>query len=323
MDSFSDKAQLAVLSISKIKSLINSVDPDENIIELLLSDHRAGAHTLAQKLKNRKNRKEHLRLKHEEMLTLEKKLRAGGIKTIAGVDEAGRGPLAGPVVAASVILPENPGLLGLDDSKKMTPKKREEMFERITKTAVTWGIGMSDNDEIDEIGILEATMRAMRQAVKNMKKIPDIVIIDGNKTPGLNCRERAVVNGDAISLSIAAASVIAKVTRDRIMIEMDSMFPGYGFSRHKGYGARMHAEAIRKLGPCDIHRFSFKLVPSSAPVGTCSEILKKRLLNAPTKEMLDRAAAGIGRVRNNLHESDIEALREIYRSCKTRFRETE
>ncbi len=323
MDSFSDKAQIAVLSISKIKLLIDSVDPDDSIIELLLSDHRTGVHALAQKLQNRKHRKEHLRLKHEEMLVLEKKLRSVGMKTIAGVDEAGRGPLAGPVVAASVILPENPGLLGLDDSKKMTPKNREEMFEQITKTAVAWGIGMSDNDEIDEIGILEATMSAMRQAVKNMKKTPDIVLIDGNKTPGLNCRQRAVVNGDNISLSIAAASVIAKVTRDRIMIEMDSMFPGYGFSRHKGYGARMHAEAIRKLGPCVIHRFSFKLVPSSAPAGTCSEILKKRLLNAPTKEMLDRAATGIGRVRNNLHESDIKALREIYRSCKTRFTGTE
>ncbi|MFC1538569.1 ribonuclease HII [Candidatus Latescibacterota bacterium] len=322
MKPFPEAKQLARMSISNIKSFIDSIGTDtenEKIIDLLRNDTRAGVKALARKLENKNLRKQNLYLKLEKMLELEKKIHAEGMKTIAGVDEAGRGPLAGPVVSACVILPENPELTGLDDSKKMTAKSREEMYVRITKSAVAWGIGMADNDEIDEIGILEATMKSMRRAVRNMGEKPDIVLIDGNKTPGLNFKERAIVNGDSISLSIAAASVIAKVTRDRIMTELDSMFPGYGFVRHKGYGASAHAAAIGKLGPCDIHRFSFKLVPSSAPPGTCSRILKKRLQNAPTVEMLERVATGIARVKNSLHKSDVEELRKIYKVCKKRF----
>ncbi|MFC1651048.1 ribonuclease HII [Candidatus Latescibacterota bacterium] len=322
MESFPDTIQLAGLSISKIKSLIDSDcadTADEKIIELLMADNRVGVQALARKLENRNIRKQNLLRKLEDMLKLENKIQAEGMKTLAGVDEAGRGPLAGPVVSASVILPENPELSGLDDSKKMTPKSREEMYARITKSAVAWGIGMSENDEIDEIGILEATMKSMRRAVKNMGKTPDIVLIDGNKTPGLDCKERAVVGGDSISLSIAAASVIAKVTRDRIMIEMDRVFPGYGFAQHKGYGASSHSDALSKLGPCDIHRFSFRLVPSCSPPGTCSVILKKRLKNAPTIKMLERAATGIARVKGSLHKSDIEELRKMYKVCKKRF----
>jgi len=318
-----DEKQFINYSISEIKSFIERYNYDENIIKDLLSDHRTGVRALAKKLQNRKRRSEQLRLKHDKMLAIEKNLHTEGITTIAGIDEAGRGPLAGPVVAACVILPENPCLEGLDDSKKMTPKSRDEMFGRIIEVAEAWGIGMADNDEIDEIGILEAAMTAMRRAVENIKKTPDIALIDGNKTPGLNCRERAIINGDALSLSIAAASVIAKVTRDRIMIEMDGMFPGYGFARHKGYGSSAHVNAICELGPCYIHRLSFKIVPASAPKGTSSAILKKRLINAQTREAFDRAASGIARIRHILHESDIEALRKTYKVCKSRFSEAE
>lgn len=321
MPPYLDEKQFINYSISEIKSFIERLDPDENIIKDLLSDHRAGVRALAQRLQNRKRRAEQLRLKHERMLSIEKDLHTGGIKLIAGIDEAGRGPLAGPVVAACVILPEKPGLEGLDDSKKMTPKSRDEMFGRIIKVAEAFGIGMADNDEIDEIGILEAAMTAMRRAVENMKTTPDIALIDGNKTPGLNCRERAIINGDALSLSIAAASVIAKVTRDRIMIKMDGIFPGYGFAQHKGYGSKAHVKAICDLGPCYIHRFSFKIVPASAPVGTSSAILKKRLFNAPSREAFNRVASAIARIRHTLHESDIEALREVYKACKSRFNE--
>jgi len=314
-----DENKFINYSISEIKLFIERFGTDESVIKDLLSDHRAGVRALAQKLLNRKHRSEQLKLKHERMLAIEKNLRAEGIKTIAGIDEAGRGPLAGPVVAACVILPENPCLEGLDDSKKMTPKSRDEMFGRIIEAAEAWGTGMADNDEIDEIGILEAAMTAMRRAVENTGKTPDIALIDGNKIPGLNCRECAIANGDARCLSIAAASVIAKVTRDRIMIEMDGMFPGYGFAQHKGYGSTAHVNAICKLGPCYIHRFSFKIVLASAPEGTSSAILKKRLLDAPSREAFDRAASGVARIRHTLYESDIEALREIYKACKDRF----
>ena len=316
MSSPLDEKKFINFSIAEIKSFVERHGPDENIIKDLSSDSRAGVRALAQKLQNRKRKAEQLMQKEAEMFAIEKQLITEGKKVIAGVDEAGRGPLAGPVVSAAVVLPEKVNLPDLDDSKKLTAKKREELFELITSQAIAWNIGMVDNDEIDEIGILSAAMKSMRIAIENLKLIPDIAIVDGNQSPKLNCEERLIVNGDARCRSIAAASIIAKVTRDRIMIEMDSMFPGYDFASHKGYGAKAHVDAIIKLGPCDIHRFSFKIVPAKSPAGTQSAILKKRLLNAPTKEAFDRAAKSIVRIRNTLHESDIEALREIYRMGK-------
>ena len=320
MSSSLDEKKFINFSIAEIKSFVERHGPDEKIINDLSSDSRAGVRALAQKLRNRKSKAEQLMQKETEMFAIEKQLLSEGKKIIAGVDEVGRGPLAGPVVSAAVVLPEEVDLPALDDSKKLTPKKLEELFGKITAQAVAWGIGMVDNDEIDEIGILPAAMKSMRIAIENLKLFPDIAIVDGNQSPKFNCKERLIVNGDGRCRSIAAASIVAKVTRDRIMIEMDGMFPGYGFASHKGYGAKAHVDAIIKLGPCDIHRFSFKIVPAKSPAGTQSAILKKRLLNAPTKEAFDRAAKSIARIRNTLHESDIEALREIYRMGKKRFR---
>ena len=315
MSSSLDEKKFINFSIAEIKSFVERHGPDEKIINDLSSDTRAGVRALAQRLRNRKSKAEQLMQKEAEMFAIEKQLIAEGKQVIAGVDEAGRGPLAGPVVSAAVVLPEKVNLPNLDDSKKLTAKKREELFELITSQAVAWSIGMVDNDEIDDNGD-----NLIDQLDENLKLIPDIAIVDGNQSPKLNCEERLIVNGDARCRSIAAASIIAKVTRDRIMIEMDSMFPGYGFARHKGYGAKAHVDAIRRLGPCDIHRFSFKIVPVQSPVGTQSAVLKKRLLNAPTREAFDRAAKVIARIRNTLHESDIEALREIYRAGRERFR---
>ncbi len=285
--------RLSLLSISEIKALLNTFEPDDAVTVALDADPRAGVKALARTVENRKRRADSLRRKQEELLAIERSLRASGKTLIAGVDEAGRGPLAGPVVAAAVILPETVTLYGLDDSKKLTAKRREELFGRICSQAVAWGIGMAGNDEIDEIGILEATMRSMRLAVENLKVTPDIVLVDGNRLPRLACEERAVVDGDALSLSIAAASVIAKVTRDRMMVELDVMFPGYGFARHKGYGTQEHVEALRQRGPCIIHRFSFEIVPEVSPPGTALAVLKQRLLTAPCRETLERIAAGI------------------------------
>ncbi|MCE5248856.1 ribonuclease HII [bacterium] len=322
MPTFPDKRLLFRMSISRIRALLEETTPDDTVIDALSSDKRAGVRALARKIENERSRKNNLRAKHERLLAIERSLMAEGKKLIAGVDEAGRGPLAGPVVAGAVILPDGVCLLGLDDSKKMTAKHREEMFERITSQAVAWGIGMAENDEIDEIGILEATMKAMRIAVENLHVRPDIVIVDGNRAPGLPCEERAVVDGDALSLSVAAASVIAKVSRDRIMADMDGMFPGYGFARHKGYGCSSHIEAIRRLGPCDIHRFSFGIVPESAPPGTVFAILKKRLLKAMTGASFDRAAQGIARIRDHIPESELEILRKVYCDRRAKLKKT-
>ena len=180
-----------------------------------------------------------------------------GFACICGVDEAGRGPLAGPVCAAAVILPPDIQIEGLNDSKKLTDKKRRALYDVITEQAVSYGIAFADEQEIDEINILQATFLAMRRAFEKLTVTPDIALIDGNRAPGLSCRERTVVHGDALSASIAAASILAKVTRDRLMEEYDAQYPQYGFAVHKGYGTQRHYAALREFGACPIHRQTF------------------------------------------------------------------
>lgn len=181
----------------------------------------------------------------------------GNCAYICGIDEAGRGPLAGPVVAGAVILPKDCEILYLNDSKKLSAAKRELLYEQIMAQAVAAGVGIVDNERIDEINILQATYEAMRQAIQNLGIMPDILLNDAVRIPGVKIRQVPIIKGDAKSVSIAAASIIAKVTRDRIMISYDGQYPGYGFSAHKGYGAAAHVEAIRRLGPTPIHRRSF------------------------------------------------------------------
>lgn len=190
--------------------------------------------------------------------SIEKKFRAQGFGTIAGVDEAGRGPLAGPVCAAAVILPDDCEIKGLNDSKKLSEKKREALYEVIKEKAVAYDIQLIDNNVIDEINILNATMLAMTNAVNGLEVKPDFVIIDGNKVPdALEIPADAVVKGDAKSMSIAAASILAKVTRDRLMLELCEKYPEYEFERHKGYGTKLHCEKLLEYGPCEIHRKTF------------------------------------------------------------------
>ncbi|MDR1942195.1 MAG: ribonuclease HII [Endomicrobium sp.] len=184
-----------------------------------------------------------------------------GVKYLAGIDEAGRGPLAGPVCAAAVILPPDAKINGLNDSKKLTAKKREFLFEEIKQKALAFSIELSDNKTIDDINILQAVFAAMRSAVLNLKIKPDLCLIDGNhKIAGLSLPQEAVIGGDAKSACIAAASILAKVTRDALMLEYAKIYPQYGFEKHKGYGTKMHIEAIRKFGACPIHRLSFNKV---------------------------------------------------------------
>ena len=188
---------------------------------------------------------------------MENDLRTEGLRLICGVDEAGRGPLAGPVCAAAVILPEGTEIPGLNDSKKLTEKKREALFPVIKSTALHWGIAFADHKEIDELNILQATFLAMKRAVEMLGIEPELGLIDGNRCPEVGFPVKAVVGGDAKCACIAAASVLAKVSRDRFMLEMDGKYPGYGFAQHKGYPTAAHYAALRELGPCPIHRLTF------------------------------------------------------------------
>ncbi len=179
-------------------------------------------------------------------------------RIVAGVDEAGRGCLAGPVVAGAVILDENRPIHGLRDSKTLSEKKRNELFEQIREKALAYSVGITGAAEIDRINILQASLLAMEKAVLALRKRPDRVLIDGNSKTSLPIEQKAIVKGDSKCASIAAASIVAKVTRDRIMTEIEREYPGYGFSRHKGYPTKEHLSALRNLGPCPIHRKSFK-----------------------------------------------------------------
>lgn len=189
--------------------------------------------------------------------SIENEYREKGFNVICGVDEAGRGPLAGPVYAAAVILPSDCVIEGLNDSKKLTEKKREALFDEIKKKALAYGIASADEKEIDEINILNATFLAMKRAIDSLSVKPDLALIDGNQKPHTDIEEVTVIKGDAKSMSIAAASVLAKVSRDRFMLEMAEKYPQYEFARHKGYGTKLHYEKIAQYGVCDIHRRTF------------------------------------------------------------------
>ena len=182
---------------------------------------------------------------------------AEGFGLICGVDEAGRGPLAGPVCAAAVILPPHLEIPGLNDSKKLSDKKRRELFPIIKEQALAYGIALVDNKTIDEINILQATFRAMAQAVGKLQKRPDLVLVDGNQAPPLDLPVKTIVKGGSLSANIAAASVLAKVTRDCLLEELAKTYPEYGFEIHKGYGTRAHYAALEAYGPCPIHRKTF------------------------------------------------------------------
>lgn len=191
----------------------------------------------------------------ENMRVYEKKY--GGCGLVCGIDEAGRGPLAGPVVAGAVILPCDCQILYLNDSKKLTARRRELLYDEIMEKALAVGTGAVSHTRIDEINILQATYEAMRQAIEKLGMVPDVLLNDAVTIPGVEQKQVPIIKGDAKSISIAAASVIAKVTRDRMMVEMDQKYPGYGFASNKGYGSAAHIASLREMGPCEIHRRTF------------------------------------------------------------------
>lgn len=223
----------------------------------LRADGRSGAKKLLESIekRRRKNRAEGQRLR--KLLRFETELWDAGVTRVAGVDEAGMSPLAGPVVAGAVILAPQFRLAGVDDSKKLDAQTRETLAVEIKRHAVAWAVGVVEPDEIDRINIYRAGLLAMRRAVEGLAPAPESLLIDARKLPEVPLPQRAIIHGDALSFSIAAASIIAKTTRDRIMIELDARFPGYGFAKHKGYPVREHYDALDRLGAVSVHRRSF------------------------------------------------------------------
>ncbi len=246
-------------SISEIKNIYSKTEIKDlpDFIESLKNDDRKGVLNII----NSANKKYNAYLQELERLKnisyYENQCRQNGYKLIAGIDEVGRGPLAGPVVTAAVILKENDLIEGINDSKKLSAAKRESLYDIILNRAVAYAFGVVSSEEIDSINILQATYKAMRQALSSLSIKPDFVLADAVTIPGIDIKQQGIIKGDAKSISIGAASIIAKVYRDRMMDEYAKIYPEYGFEQNKGYGSQSHIEAIKKFGPCPIHRKTF------------------------------------------------------------------
>ena len=243
--------------IGEIKCEIQAAEPGEyaTLFEKYKEDTRSGVRKLLEQLHKKEEAYQKELLRTEKMKEFERKYEDLGY--VCGIDEVGRGPFAGPVVAAAVILPKDCDILYLNDSKKLSAARREELYDEIMEKAVATGIGMASPARIDEINILQATYEAMRMAIGNLKVEPDLLLNDAVTIPGVDIRQVPIIKGDAKSVSIAAASIIAKVTRDRLMVEYDAVMPGYDFAANKGYGTKKHIEGLKELGPSPIHRMTF------------------------------------------------------------------
>ena len=244
-------------TLGEIKQKLNEVTPESlpEIIKLFEADERAGVRKEIEKANVRYEKYKQELARTYAISEYERKY--SDYAYICGIDEVGRGPLAGPVVAGAVILPKDCDILYINDSKKLTEKKREELYDIIMEKAVATGIGYASVERIDEINILQATFEAMRDAISKLAVSPDILLNDAVTIPQITIPQVPIIKGDAKSISIGAASIIAKVTRDRLMVQYDEIFPEYGFASNKGYGSAQHIEAIKKIGPCSIHRKTF------------------------------------------------------------------
>ena len=248
---------MAEKKIGEIKEELKAVDDEKlpSFIETYEKDERSGVVKIVEQAKKRFEKLEAEKLRIENLKKYEREYADYGY--ICGIDEVGRGPLAGPVVAGAVILPKDCDILYINDSKKLSAAKREELYDVIMENAVAVGIGMASPRRIDEINILQATYEAMREAVSKLEPVPQILLNDAVTIPDVTIPQVPIIKGDAKSISIAAASIVAKVTRDRMMVEYDKVMPEYGFASNKGYGAAAHIEALKKYGPSPIHRATF------------------------------------------------------------------
>lgn len=249
---------LSKMTIKEIESLLSGENVTAEFLEACRADGRKAAGQAVRRYERRQQEKQRLLALYD----YERAAWGEGLELVAGVDEAGRGPLAGPVSVAAVILPHELELPHLNDSKKLSPERREELFEEIREKALAIGTALVDAKTIDRVNIYQATINGMYEAIFSLQPEPQKVLIDAVPLEGLNSPSQSIIKGDAKSASIAAASIIAKVTRDRLMDEYDKKYPEYGFAQHKGYGTARHIEALHKYGPCPIHRISFEPIKS-------------------------------------------------------------
>ncbi|MCJ7839623.1 ribonuclease HII [Lederbergia sp. NSJ-179] len=253
---------MKTLSIAKVEQILkHTQDEEDPILMDLKADRRKGIQTLLRRWYKQKEQEKKDWEHYQSMSTYEKQARQMGYHFIVGIDEVGRGPLAGPVVSAAVILPENHYIFGLNDSKKLTANKRNQLYQQIMDHAISVGIGMISSEEIDQLNIFQATKKSMLAALQNLQVKPDFLLIDAIQLESIY-PELPIVKGDMYSVSIAAASIVAKVTRDQLMTKYHSRYPEYGFQEHKGYGTKKHLEALKQFGPCPIHRTSFEPIKS-------------------------------------------------------------
>lgn len=283
-------------SISEIKEILGNCSMEElpEQIKQFDEDSRKGVQTALASFRKKYEKHQQELARLEEILTYERGLWEAGYDLVAGIDEVGRGPLAGPVVAAAVILPKECKIEGVNDSKKLSAKKREELYDIILEKAVSYGIGVVSNERIDEINILQATYEAMREALSQLKPKADYILADAVTIPMVSTPQRGIVKGDAKSMSIGAASIVAKVYRDRMMEAYEEVYPGYGFASNKGYGAAEHIEGIRKQGITPIHRKTFvkNFLPqdgdTAADKGHRGEVLAAKQMEKMGYEILER-----------------------------------
>jgi ribonuclease HII len=269
MDEMENLSRISVNELRKRFLDCCAVPPPDEILDALENDSRAGVRQIALTLRRRRELEQKEEMRLENLLLFEKKLWSAGFHNIAGVDEAGMGPLAGPVVAAAVVLPYGCKIRGLDDSKKISrPDDRKDLESRIKKESSCWAIGRAEAEEIDRLNIYRAGLLAMRRAADGLSIRPDYLLVDARMIPEYPCPQQGIIRGDALSMSIAAASILAKTCRDLIMLEMDALYPEYGFAAHKGSPTPVHLDALRKFGPSPIHRRSY------APVKECGKMLK-------------------------------------------------
>lgn len=301
------------LSIAELRRrFIGGEEPvTPSVLAALARDSRSGARQIQATLSRRQERERRERRRIDALLHLERKLWESGLTRVAGVDEAGVGPLAGPVVAAAVIFPPGARLAGIDDSKKIgDPARREELAREIQEAATCWAVGMADVADIDRLNVYHAALLAMRRAVEELSAPPEHLLVDAREVPDLAIPQTSVEKGDSLHFSIAAASILAKTHRDRMMLDLDRRHPEYGFARHKGYGTEAHQEAIREHGPCAAHRMSYQVIHE-----LCGELsdafyeLRNRLDRAASPEELTRLEEELAQRREDLAEGEHGRLR--------------
>jgi len=305
--------KLAELSVQEIRSRYlgaGAPPPSPQVLARLRRDRRSGVRALYRTLKARWEREREERLRLDALLNFERVLWKTGVERIAGVDEAGVGPLAGPVVAAAVVFRPGEEIDGIDDSKRLDPERREELDGEIRARAAGVGVGTAAVGEIDRLNVYHAALLAMRRAVEALPEPPQHVLVDAREIPGLSLPQNRFDRGDGLNYSIAAASIVAKVHRDRLMCELDARHPGYGFARHKGYCTAEHQAAVARLGPCSAHRLSYAFLRELC--GEFSELfyaLRDRLEEVAAHADLERLEDEVARRRDDLAEEEQRKLR--------------